>query len=310
MNVTIAICTRNRAKSLARTLDSVAAMSIPRDARWEVLIVNNGSTDETPSVIHSFKEVLPIHETLEPEVGTSRARNRAVGEARGEYIVWTDDDVLVDRDWLCAYVTAFHRWPDSALFGGKALPLFEGTVPAWLNETFDLVGAVFAFRDFGDIPVQFTLEGRRIPYGTNYALRTVEHKAHPFNPRLGASPENRMYGEETDVIERVLRSGETGYWVPEAKVQHRIPQDRMTLGYIDKYYRGYGRNLAYHDSNLGTPRLCGVPRWLWRRLAADAIRYGVRRPIFPPTDWMKFRIGYAIDRGMLEYYRRSERWRT
>jgi len=305
MNVTIAICTRNRAKPLARTLESVAAMSAPRDARWEVLVVDNGSTDETPAVIHSFKSVLPIRGEFESKSGVSNARNRAVAEAAGDYIVWTDDDVLVDREWLRAYVAAFHRWPDAVLFGGKTLPLFEGAVPDWLSETFDLIGGVFAFRDFGDAPVQFTLEGRRIPFGTNYAMRTAEHRSHPFNPDLGPRPGDAIYGEETDVIEAVLRSGKTGYWVPEAKVQHCIPQDRMTLAYIDKYYLGYGRYLAYSDRKLRVPRLCGVPRWLWRRVAVDAIRYGVRRPILPPTDWMKFRIGYDVDRGMLEYYRRS-----
>src|SRR5206468_2577444 len=136
---------------------------------------------------------------------------------------------------------AFRRWPDAVLFGGKTLPLFEGEVPDWLSETFDLIGGVFAFRDFGDSPVQFILEGRRIPYGTNYAMRTSEHRSHPFNPDLGPRPGDPIYGEETDIMEAVLRSGKTGYWVPEAKVQHCIPQERMTLDYIDRYYRGYGR---------------------------------------------------------------------
>ncbi len=305
MNVTIAICTRNRARSLTGTLDSVAAMSVSSDVRWEVLVVDNGSTDETSSVIHSFKHVLPIREEFEARSGVSNARNRAVAEASGDYIVWTDDDALVDRQWLRAYLSAFHLWPDAALFGGKTLPLFECALPDWLRETLDLLGGVFAVRDFGDVPVQLTLEGRQIPYGTNYAMRTSEHRSHPFNPDLGPGSGDLIYGEETDLMESVLRAGKTGYWVPEAKVQHRIPRERMTLDYIDKYYRGYGRYLAYSDRKTGSPRLWGAPRWLWRRLAADAIRYGVRRPILPPTDWMRFRIGYDVDRGMLEYYRRS-----
>jgi len=305
MKATIVICSRNRAKSLARTLESIAAMDVPDRTSWEVLVVDNGSTDDTRAVVDSFKTTLPIRYALEPEAGVSHARNLAVVEAAGEYIVWTDDDVLVDRAWLRAYLAAFRRWPDAVLFGGKTLPLFEGTAPAWLNETFHILGGVFAFRDFGDTPVPFTLEGRVIPFGSNYAVRTTEHKAHPFNPDLGPRPGKPIYGEETDVIEAILRGGGTGYWVPEAKVQHCIPADRMTLDYIDRYYRGYGRYLAYSDKNTASPHLFGAPRWLWRRMGGNTIRYGVRRLFSGPAACMEHRISCAVDRGMLEYYRRT-----
>jgi GT2 family glycosyltransferase len=94
-----------------------------------------------------------------------------VAEAAGEYIVWTDDDVIVDREWLNTYLGAFGRWPEAVLFGGKTLPLFDGKAPGWLEESFDVLSGVFAFRDFGDAPLRFTLEGRMIPFGSNYAVR-------------------------------------------------------------------------------------------------------------------------------------------
>lgn len=305
MKVTIAICTRDRAKSLARTLGSIAAMSPPADTDWEVLVVDNASTDDTGATIQSFKSALPIRAVFEPRSGASNARNRAVTEAEGDYIVWTDDDVLVDREWLAAYVRAFHCWPRAVLFGGKTEPLFEGTVPEWLRDTLELVGGVYAIRDFGDRPCELTLEGRLIPFGTNYAMHTAEHRSHPFNPDLGPRPGDAIYGEETDVMEAVLREGKTGYWVPGAGVRHCIPQNRMTLDYIDRYFRGYGRYLAYSDRNVGVARLFGAPRWLWRRVCLDEIRFRYHRLVSPPRVWVERHMERSIGRGMLRHYRRQ-----
>src|SRR5947207_180454 len=102
MRVTVAICTFNRAESLRRTLESVAALHLPEALDWEVVVVNNNSTDHTDSVIESFKERLPIRREFEPQPGASNARNRAVYVAKGDYFVWTDDDVVVDNGWLAA----------------------------------------------------------------------------------------------------------------------------------------------------------------------------------------------------------------
>src|SRR5688500_3500637 len=96
MQVTVIICTRNRADQLRRTLESAAAVDTPEHVSWELLVVDNGSTDHTPEVVESFSGRLPIRRVSEPEAGLSNARNRGVAEAKGDYICWTDDDVLID----------------------------------------------------------------------------------------------------------------------------------------------------------------------------------------------------------------------
>src|SRR4051812_43770347 len=122
MDVTLAICTRNRAAALRRTLDSLALMEFPAGTQCEIVVVDNGSSDDTASVIESFMGRLPLRHDVEPTPGVSHARNRAVAMAKGKFIVWTDDDVVADRQWLSAYVSAFRRWPETDLFGGKILP--------------------------------------------------------------------------------------------------------------------------------------------------------------------------------------------
>lgn len=307
MDATIAICTRNRAKSLVRTLDSLAQMSRPAGVSWEVVVINNNSSDETDSAIDRFKDGLPIRREFESQAGLSNARNRAVATAVGRYILWTDDDVEVDRNWLSAYVEAFRRWPDAVLFGGRVTPQFEGPVPNWLNATFDIISGAFAFRDFGAEPVPFALEGRRIPFGANFVVRTDQQRLYSFNPDLGPRPGSPIYGEETDVIESILRAGGKGYWVPDAIVQHCIPPERLTLRYIDTYYASYGRYLAYRDREGKSRHLFGAPRWLWRRYCTDMARYYVRRGVAEPPSWMASRVSLAVCRGMLGFYRQGKR---
>ena len=101
----------------------------------EVVVVNNNCEDHTDEVIRAFVDRLPIRREFEPERGHSRARNRGVDTAKGDYIVWTDDDVVVDPGWLAAYSRAFRRWPEAALFGGPIIPKFEPPSPKWLAQS-------------------------------------------------------------------------------------------------------------------------------------------------------------------------------
>src|SRR5437763_8482181 len=100
MLVTIAICTYNRAESLRRTLASLADMRAPDGISWELIIINNNATDDTDTVIDSFVDRLPIRREFEIRQGQSHARNRAIDVANGDYVIWTDDDVIVDVGWL------------------------------------------------------------------------------------------------------------------------------------------------------------------------------------------------------------------
>ena len=147
MFVTIGICTYNRAESLRRTLDSLTALQMPKDVVWEILIVNNNSTDHTDEVIAEYRHRLPVRREFEPRPGKSNALNRAIDAANGEYILWTDDDVVVGPGWLTAYVDAFRRRPEAALFGGPITPKLKAPGQPWVAESFlGLAGAVAAIR--------------------------------------------------------------------------------------------------------------------------------------------------------------------
>src|ERR1700676_1787445 len=106
MRITVAICTWNRAKLLDQTLTQMRELRIPVGVEWELLVVNNNCTDDTDAVLGRHAAHLPLQRLFQPRQGKSYAANLAVERSRGALIVWTDDDVLVDPNWLAEYVKA------------------------------------------------------------------------------------------------------------------------------------------------------------------------------------------------------------
>lgn len=234
--LSLVVCTRDRAASLTRMLDSVVAARKPK-ASWEIIIVDNGSSDGTQGVIQKYKELLPIHSVLAPLPGLSNARNVGVGASCGNFIVWTDDDVTIDADFLCAYAELFASDAENVVFGGFARPVYEQPAKEWLLKNERELTALLAIRDSNN---QTRLDGEYLPYGLNFAVRADIQKAFLYDPLLGVAPGRRRGGEEIAVISSILESGYSGVWVWSAKVQHHIPLVRQTARYVWSYYRASG----------------------------------------------------------------------
>lgn len=271
VNITVIICTRNRASQLSSVLDSACRLTVPSGLVWEFIVVDNGSSDNTSKVVSGYADRLPIRCIREENPGLSNARNCGVASAEGQYICWTDDDVLIDPGWLAAYASAFKRHPEASVFGGKVIPFLEKPTPAWFEKYKNdwPLTSLLAHRDFGDDVIPLSFVGIKIPWGANFAVRTSEQKLHRYNPDLGVSPKHRRVGEETDVIYHIFKSGGHGWWVPESKVTHIIPTKRQTLRYLYEYSFLGGETVAYvrdcHSSDNYTFALEEVP---------DEYRYG------------------------------------
>lgn len=283
MIVTVAICTRNRARALERTLRSLAAAAVPPSLSWEVLVVDNSSADETPRVIANASDALPVRAVDERQIGLSHARNAAIREARGDYIVWIDDDVLVDAQWLRAYHDAFRARPEIAFFGGPIVPTFEGSPPAWLRLALPRVDNAYAARDLGAAPVALTRD--TLPFGANFAVRSDVQRRYPFDPALGRRGTALSAGEEWAVLEAMLAGGESGQWVPGARVEHVISAERQSVRYLRRYYVENGMSLALTRRAPGERVLFGRPRWAWREAVLQELAYRVRRAYAPADVW-------------------------
>lgn len=249
VDITVIICTRNRALQLSGGLTSVANLRPPKELRWEVLVVDNGSSDNTAEVAASFEDRLPIRIVREEAAGLSHARNLGVAEAAGTYICWTDDDVLVDPNWLAAYAAAFARHPEAAVFGGEIIPVLQPPTPKWFSRLADQwpLTTLLAKRNYGDKAIPLDFDRGVIPWGANFAVRTAEQRRVLYEPALGVSPLQRRVGEEAEVMFQIMKAGAVGWWTPEAKVRHIIPVKRQTLRYVYEFYLSCGETAAYME---------------------------------------------------------------
>jgi glycosyltransferase involved in cell wall biosynthesis len=299
--ITVAICTRNRASSLARTLDAMTSLDVPPGLDWELLVVDNGSTDDTDRVIDSFRERLPLRGLHEPRPGLANARNCAVDSATGDYLVWTDDDATPDVAWLGAYSRAFERWPEAAVFGGRVDADFEGTPPSWLLRALWRIPGAYAIKDLEPEPKPLDPD-LSLPFGVNFAIRLEEQRRHRYEPTLGRQPGHPgLSGEETDVISRALADGESGWWVPEARVVHHIPRERQTFAHLRRFYAAYGEIMSR----------AAVPGETRARLLGQAclaeVRYRAARVVQPPERWIVSLVASAVAWGRFRSSRQSPR---
>lgn len=253
MFITVAVCTWNRAELLDATLLGMAKLRIPRDVEWELLVVNNNCSDDTDVVIARHAEHLPIRRLFQPEQGLSHARNYAAEAARGDLILWTDDDVRVDSEWLAVYADVARQYPKATFFGGTVNPWFSKKPPAWLARNIAIFSYAYALRQFGDELFEITTD-EQLPYGANMATRRTVFNNARFDTTLGRSGDELLSGEETQLFGHLLDEGHVGIWTGRAQVDHYIPPDRLTLGYIKSYFYGIGRSsvrLAIVDQSIG-----------------------------------------------------------
>lgn len=275
MRVTVAICTWNRRELLARTLDQLTRLVIPPDLVWDLLILNNGCTDGTSEEVRSFSRRLPIRELIERKPGLSHARNRVLQEAGGEYIVWTDDDVLVDERWLAAFAETARRFPGGAIFGGPIEPWFPVAPDPLLLASFPLLRHGFCGVDHG--ATEGPLDPNCYVWGANMAFRRSAIDGLTFDPALGVCRGPLHVGEDKDFINRMRDRGGSVIWSPAMRVRHCVEPSRMTARYLSDLYAGHGRTWIRETGiPIGRP-MFGAPRWLWRKCLMSYARYAAFR---------------------------------
>lgn len=271
MMFSVIIATRDRAALLRSTLAALIAQQSP-GAPCEIIIVDNGSVDETPDVVTSGRQRSP-HPVIylrETRPGKSHALNTALEHAQGDLLVLTDDDVLPSPGWLAAYARAFAE-TEADFATGRILPLWEAPPPRWLSPA--LYG-VLAIPDGGDERVMIAPGQNEaiMPLGANMAIRRhVVERVGGWNTRLGKLQGTLRTGEDHEFALRMTTAGFTGVYEPQALVEHRVPADRLRLGYFHRWFRDNGAIEAQLEEQypFDGPHLFGVPRYRWRLLVRD-----------------------------------------
>jgi glucosyl-dolichyl phosphate glucuronosyltransferase len=272
LDVSVAVCTWNRARLLDQTLEQMCSLRVPAGLQWELLIVNNNCTDETDAVIARYQSTLPMRRLFEGEPGHCNARNCATRAARGELILWTDDDVLVDENWLAAFVEAAARHPDALGFGGPIEPWFAVAPEPDYLAAFPAMRNGFCGIDH-NMP-EGLLNEKQI-FGANMAFRRKAHLDHPFDTKLGMRPSlsgSRRSstviavggGDECDLVQKIRARGGHIVWVPSMRVRHYVDPSRMTMNYIRLHTMDLARQSIHWQGIPPGKRIFGVPAWLIR----------------------------------------------
>ena len=270
--VTVIIATYNRAALLDECLDHLRRQRFsPGD---EILVVDNGSTDDTAAVVarHQRGAAVSLQLLREPRPGKSRAIARALAVAAGDILAFTDDDVHVDDDWLAAVRAALGD-PGVALVGGPVRPRWQATVPRWIRRARDRyprLGAPLALLDYGDRPLAL---GARTVLGANLAVRREAFtQAGGFPAHLGKRRGTLRSGEDHELCRRVQEAGFRAIYCPTAAVQHWVPAERARVPYMLRWFYWSGITHARMDQDRSARgrALHGLPLYLVARAAAAA----------------------------------------
>jgi glycosyltransferase involved in cell wall biosynthesis len=266
MDFTLAICTYNRAALLAGALESLATCEPPR-GEWELLLVDNNSSDDTARVAQAFAQRLPLRYVHEPVQGLSSARNRALRECEGDVLLFTDDDLRFDADWLRSWEDAFAKQADAGWFGGRIRPLWPDGPPAWLHdESLALISGLLVRYDLGEKNRAYT-DSDPTPYGASFALRRAAFERNGgFRTDLGVNGDRPGRGEEADYLERLSRMRVPGYYVGESSAWHVQQPRRFGWRYLYRY--GVEKGIAEAALSAGMAK--APPPWRQVMFAAKA----------------------------------------
>jgi len=312
-DITVILSTYNRCEDLAGTLQSMAASRVASSVTWEVLVVDNNSTDQTRNVVDGFCRRYPglFHYIFEPNQGVSYARNAGIANARGAVLAFTDDDVEVEPTWLQNLTAEMLNDSEWAGAGGRILPAQKFTAPDWLSNDLDTwAGIVFAYFDLGNEAGEL----HRVPYGANMAFRKAAFaKYGGFRTDLGRNPDDKIGNEDTEFGRRLMAAGERLRYEPSAIVYHHVVPARMTQEYFLSWWFDYGRAMIRERGDR--PDVYGVPRNYFALLRRAAEIPGITlRWMFATHQQQRFRNKCFVwnQAGeIMEIYRRSiDRQRT
>lgn len=269
MKISIVVCTYNRGRSLEKTLQSLNRLNLPEENQVELILVDNNSKDDTKKIVSDFSPVarFPVRYVFESRQGLSHARNRGVAEAAGEILAFTDDDVLVDENWLANISDCFRR-EDIACAGGKIFPIWEVDPPKWLTSE---LYKFLAILDLGNDPVELREDSI---FGANLIIRSAMFEKYGvFNPDVGRTDGKLYAGEESEFIERMLVGGERVFYLPNLIVHHYIPKNRINKKYFRKWVKDNSELLADQLGVYTKRNIMGIPFYIIKRLIISFFDY-------------------------------------
>jgi len=302
MDISIILCTYNRSQYLGQMLDNLLSLKSDASFDHEIIIVDNNSKDKTKEIIGSFiHKSNRIRYVFEPKQGTSNARNAGIAHAKGAILAFTDDDVVVDNDWLLN-IAHFSKEYDFDAIGGKVLFLFPPQTPQWMIDHQDMFWGPIPYHYHGEA-VKLYDQTMNSFVGANMIIKKkVFDEAGGFDTDLGPGSAIPFGGEDTVFFTKIQKLNKKIYYNPNITIHHPVKKDRITLKFIAKWCYSFGHYLIIMNRNP-KPHVYyfGIPRYLYREIPLILLSLpflAFNKPLFL-KNW---RLLY-IRLGMLDAYR-------
>ena len=264
--LSVIICTYNRAKYIGPLLKSIAANDLAKE-EYEILLVDNNCTDNTREICESYSAKNPdvqFRYTIEPEQGLSAAKNRGIKEAKGDILVFIDDDALVDTWYLRTYAEWLESHPETMACGGPIEPLYETAEPTWMTPYTKAL--LTAWMNYGDDVREYP-KGR-YPGGGNAAYRKVVfEQVGLFNTALGRKGGNLMGSEEKDIFDKMHALNMQVLYLPTPVLHHIIPQAKLESDYFNRLTTQIGISERQRTLDIS------ISKYL-KRLFSECIKWG------------------------------------
>ena len=298
--ITLIICTYNREKYIRPLLESIAKNDYPT-TDYEIVLVNNNCTDNTQGVCEAFAVAHPeirFRCVVEPEQGLSAARNKGIQEAKGDIIIYVDDDALVDSDYIRIYAEHFAAHPDTMAAGGPIEPLYETEEPSWMSPYTKAL--LTAWMNYGDKVREYP-KGR-YPGGGNAAYRKVVFdKVGLFNTELGRKGTLLLASEEKDIFDKMHALGMRVLYLPTPVLHHIIPQAKLEEDYFNRLTLQIGRSERMRTRAISKGKY-------FKRLVSEGIKWCGTLVLFclytlqgaPKKGWKLILFRKNVTEGLLE----------
>ncbi len=229
------ICTHNRADYLPNAISSLADQYLPEES-YEIIVVDNRSTDKTREIVKGFGPLGNIRYIHEPVLGLSHARNTGWQNAAAPYVAYLDDDAVANSAWLKKILHVFETVkPQPGCVGGRIKPVWEAPRPVWLG---DEIVCSLTVLDWSDTPHVLRNLNAEWLAGANIAFpRELLQRLNGFTPYLDRSGARLLSSGDVFLEKQIQNSGHTCFYHPEVEVSHHIPASRLTPSwFIRRYY--------------------------------------------------------------------------
>ncbi|NJO46030.1 MAG: glycosyltransferase family 2 protein [Oscillatoriales cyanobacterium RM2_1_1] len=243
IDFTVAIPTYNGAKRLPAILEKLRSQTNVDEIAWEVLVVDNNSTDNTPEIVQQYQDNWPeLKYLVEPQQGAAFARKQAIAEAQAPWVGFLDDDTWPAPDWVAAAHRFSQSYPQAGAFGSQIHGTYEVEPPPG----FERIASFFAITERGSQPQRYEPRLKMLPPSAGLVVRKSAWDAHvPEKPFLsGRSGQSILNSEDLEVILYIQNAGWEVWYNPDMHLYHQIPAQRLQRDYMLYLVRSTG--LARH----------------------------------------------------------------